>query len=139
MAAASGSRWIVAFNAMTHGAFTGHGIGLASFGADYAPTITWLTSTTGTAERDPVIARIGASLSSNRFLVGWRMQTSGDFNLVVTDGAGNILEGPIREPAVTWEIATTPSGRVPTGRSPGSKAQRVDDAPPLQLRGTSRR
>jgi subtilisin-like proprotein convertase family protein len=77
---------------------------LVSFDGAYTPTAaTWLTNTTGTEERDPVLARIGTSLGSNRFLVGWRMQTGNTFNLAVVNAAGTILDAvEVVSPNVGW-------------------------------------
>ncbi len=103
MAAVLGSRWLVAFNAMNHGTFVGQGAGLLSFGPDFVPTVTWITSGTGAEERDPVLARVGADLTSDRYLLGWRMQSSGAFLLAIMDAAGAILEGPeVVSPDVQW-------------------------------------
>ena len=103
MAAATNHRWLVAFNAIDRPGFPARGIGLARYGPSGTPVIAWLTNTTGTEERDPVIGRIGTALGSNRFLVGWRMQTSGEFRLAVVDTLGMLREGPVAvSPGVRW-------------------------------------
>ena len=104
IAAADGSRWIVAFSALAHGGFPGQGIGILSFAGNYVPSaVTWLTNTNGTEERDPVLGRIGAPLNSNRYLVGWRMQTSGEFKLGIINSAGTFLEAAETvSPGITW-------------------------------------
>jgi len=115
MVATTGGSWLVAFSGQSEPAetvfgfaqpaYVGKGIGLQSFNAGtYAPSaVTWLTNTDGTDERDPVLARIGTSLSSNRFLIGWRLQNEGTFNMEVTDPNGNVLN-PLEtvSPATGW-------------------------------------
>lgn len=103
MAAATNQRWLVAFSAPNRAGFPAQGIGLARFGSDGTVSIAWLTSTAGAEERDPVLARIGTSLGSNRFLAGWRMQTAGTFQLAVVDTLGALIEGPTAPGAgVSW-------------------------------------
>jgi hypothetical protein len=117
MAAVTGGNWLVAFNAQSeaaqtdglgnaHPAFTGEGVGVVSFNGSYVATpVTWLTTTdpTGTDEFDPVLARIGTSLASNRFLVGWHLQTEGTFNMAVINPTGAILS-PVEavSPTAGW-------------------------------------
>jgi hypothetical protein len=117
MAAATNHRWLVLFNAVNRAAVPATGIGMARFGPTGAPAIMWLTSTLGAEERDPVLARIGASPSSNCFLAGWRMQ-SGSYRLAVVDTSGLFVEGPVTlGPGVTWgnrddSFRTRPDGAV---------------------------
>jgi hypothetical protein len=92
--AAGSERWAVAYSAMTSGSITGYGVGIAFFGTNYTPTIRWLTNSSGLQERDVCIARLGGSGAPERFLVGWRLQDTGDFMLCVVDSAASILEGP---------------------------------------------
>ena len=144
MAAIAGGSWLVAFNGQSQAAFTdafgnpepawvGNGIGVVSFNGSYTPTpVTWLTNTTGTDERDPVLARIGTSLASNRFLVGWRLQNEGTFNMAVIDPAGTILS-PVEavSPIVGWgnrddSLKSRPDGSI-------SWLQGVAGATTLQL------
>jgi hypothetical protein len=100
MAPATNRRWLVVFNAISRPGFPSQGVGLARFGPSGSPVIAWLTNTTGTNERDPVIARIGSSLASNRLLTGWRT-LSGDYRLAVIDTSGTLLEGPVTLDAAT--------------------------------------
>jgi FG-GAP-like repeat len=117
MAAVTGGNWLVALNGQSEAAFTdafgnpqpawvGQGVGVVSFNGSYVATpVTWLSSTdpTGTDERDPVLARIGTSLSSNRFLVGWHLQTEGTFSMAVINPAAAILS-PVEavSPTAGW-------------------------------------
>lgn len=118
MAAAANQRWLVAFNAIERAGFPAKGVGLASFAPTGSAAITWLTNTTGADERDPVLARIGAGLGSNRFLVGWRLLSNGEYRLAVVDSTGALIEGPtVVSPAVKWgyrddSFRTRPDGSV---------------------------
>ena len=131
MAAISGGQWLVAFSGQSEAAFTdafgtaqpaysAQGIGVLSFNATtYAASpFTWLTNTDGTDERDPVLARIGPSLASNRFLVGWRLQNESTFNMEVINSSGTALN-PLEtvSPTVGWgnrdnSLASRPDGSV---------------------------
>ncbi len=118
MTAVLGSRWLVAFNAMNQGDFVGQGIGLLRFGPDFVPSVAWITSTTGAQERDPVLARVGVDLTSDRYLLGWRVQSSGEFLLAIVNAAGAVLEGPeVVSPDIQWgarddSFRTMADGRV---------------------------
>jgi hypothetical protein len=117
MAAFTGGNWLVAFNAQSeaaftdalgnmHPAFTGQGVGVVSFNGSYTATpVTWLTTSdpTGTDEFDPVLARVGTGLASNRFLVGWHLQTEGTFNMAVINPAATVLS-PVEavSPTAGW-------------------------------------
>ena len=132
MAAFTGGNWLVAINAQSeaaftdglgnmHPAFTGEGVGVVSFNGTYTATpVTWLSSTdpTGTDEFDPVLARVGTSLASNRFLVGWRLQTEGTFNMEVINPSGTLLS-PLEtvSPTAGWgnrddSLKTRPDGSI---------------------------
>jgi hypothetical protein len=132
MAAVTGGNWLVAFNAQSeaaftdglgnaHPAFTGEGVGVVSFNGSYTATpVKWLTTTdpTGTDEFDPVLARIGTSLASNRFLVGWHLQTEGTFDMAVINPSGTILS-PVEavSPTAGWgnrddSLKSRPDGSV---------------------------
>jgi hypothetical protein len=134
MAAYNGGNWLVAFSAQAENTFVGNGIGLISFNGAYQPSaIKWLTTgNNGTEERDPVLARIGAALNSNRFLVGWRMKTAGSFHLAVIDSAGNILDAlETVSPDIGWgnrddSMKTRPDGSV-------SWLQGTPNSPTLKL------
>jgi hypothetical protein len=130
MAAVTGGSWLVAFNGQSQSAFTdafgnpepawvGKGIGVVSFNGSYAATpVKWLTNTTGTDERDAVLARIGTSLASNRFLVGWHLQTEGTFNMAVIDPTGKVLSpAEAVSPTAGWgnrddSLKTRPDGSI---------------------------
>ena len=117
MAAVTGGNWLVAFNAQSeaaftdglgnaHPPFTGQGVGVVSFNGSYTATpVKWLSTTdpTGVDEFDPVLARIGTSLASNRFLVGWHLQTEGTFDMAVINPSGTILS-PVEavSPTAGW-------------------------------------
>jgi len=91
--AAAEAGWKVVFSAMDGAGATAYGIGLASAGGGVSPSVTWLTDSDGSQERDPVIARLGQA-TPERYLVGWRLETSATFHLGIIDGAGNFVEGP---------------------------------------------
>lgn len=117
--AAGAERWAVAFNGMTSGSFVGHGAGIAFFGASYAPTIVWLTGTSGLWERDASIARLGTPNTPERFLAGWLQSDTGVHMLAVTDSVGAIVEGPeeVTSTGVQWgarddSFRTRPDGSV---------------------------
>ena len=99
MAAAAGSLWLVAMDAIDRPGYPGRGVGVARVRPGRTPSLVWLTNTTGTDERDPVIARIGTSVASNRFLVGWRLLGDGSVRVAVIDSNAVVLSGPgDREP-----------------------------------------
>jgi hypothetical protein len=85
--------WKVAFNAQDTAASVAYGVGLATAGGGLTPSVVWLTATTGTYERDPVMARIGSG-TPERYLVGWRTTNDGAFHLGIIDGTGTFFEGP---------------------------------------------
>jgi hypothetical protein len=92
--ALGGDAWKLVFSALDRPGYVGKGIGLAtidgSFGSDYV----WLTDTGGEYERDPVIARLGRDLESDRYVVGWRTTDDGVYWLGVIDGDGRFWFGP---------------------------------------------
>jgi hypothetical protein len=85
--------WKVVFNAQDTDASVAYGVGLATAGGGLTPSVVWLTATTGTFERDPVMARIGSG-APERYLVGWLTTNDGAFHLGIIDGTGVFLEGP---------------------------------------------
>jgi len=91
--AAAATGWKVVFNAQDTDASEAYGIGLATAGGSAATSVVWLTSTDGTNERDPVLARIGSAIPE-RYLIGWRTQYDGLFHIGIIDGEGVFLEGP---------------------------------------------
>jgi hypothetical protein len=107
--------WKVVFNAQDTTASVAYGVGLATAGGGLTPSVVWLTATTGTYERDPVMARIGSG-TPERYLVGWMTTNDGAFHLGIIDGTGAFLEGP-EVPA--GGIVTTRSARSPADRSHG--------------------
>jgi hypothetical protein len=94
MAAARGSLWLVAMDAIDRPGFPGRGVGIVRVRPGRTPSLVWLTNTSGTDERDPVIARIGTTVGSNRFLVGWRMLGDGSSHIAVIDSNAVVREGP---------------------------------------------
>src|SRR5262245_5119990 len=103
MAPAAGKLWLVAMDAIDRPGFPGRGVGVARVRPGKTPSLTWLTNTTGADERDPVIARIGTSVASNRFLVGWRLLSDGSARVAVIDSNAVVRSGPeIVTPGVTW-------------------------------------
>jgi len=94
MAAGEGE-WKAVFNAMDMTCCNGYGIGFVRFGGAAGTVVSWLTNTSGTYERDPVMARLpDADGGGERYLVGWRLSNTGEFYLAVVSGDGSIVEGP---------------------------------------------
>jgi hypothetical protein len=118
MAAAGGSSWLVAMDAIDRPGYPGRGVGVVRVRPGGTPNLVWLTNTTGADERDPVIARIGSSPTSNRFLVGWRLLGDGSARVAVIDSNALVQSGPeIVSPGVTWgarddSYRTRPDGSV---------------------------
>jgi hypothetical protein len=118
MAAARGAAWLVAMDGVDRPGFPARGVGVVRVRPGGTPTLVWLTSTDGSNERDPVIARIGTSLGSNRFLVGWRQLSDGSARVAVMDTSLRVLSGPeVVTPAVTWgarddSYRTRPDGSI---------------------------
>ena len=103
MAAARGALWLVAMDAIDRPGFPGRGVGVARVRPGRTPSLVWLTSSTGADERDPVIARIGTSVGSNRFLVGWRLLSDGSSHLAVIDSNAAFVSSPeVLGSGVTW-------------------------------------
>jgi len=93
-AALDGASWKVVFSALNRPGFVGQGIGLATVNGSFQSSYVWLTNTDGSYERDPVIARLGSDLQSNRYLVGWTTTNDGRYWLAVIDGSGGLVAGP---------------------------------------------
>lgn len=91
MASARGALWLVAMDAIDRPGFPGRGVGIARVRPGRTPSLVWLTNTTGADERDPVIARIGTSVGSNRFLVGWRLLGDGSYRVGVVDSNAAVV------------------------------------------------
>jgi hypothetical protein len=85
--------WKILFNAQDTGGSVAFGVGLATVVSGQSPSVVWLTTTDGTDERDPVMARIGSGMPE-RYLVGWRTRSNGAFHVGVIDGSGVFLEVP---------------------------------------------
>jgi hypothetical protein len=85
--------WRVVFNAQDTASSVAYGIGFARAAGGLAPSVVWLTSTTGIDERDPAMARIGTG-TPERYLVGWKTESDGAFHLGVIDDDGDFLDGP---------------------------------------------
>ena len=104
--AAGDDEWKAIFNAMEipPPCCDAQGIGFVRFGGPAGTVVTWLTNTSGDHERDPVMARLPDGPSgAERYLVGWRMDTTGGFYLAMVDGSGSLVEGP--EPVSTAGIS----------------------------------
>jgi len=100
-----GDRWTIVFNAVNSTCCSAQGIGLISFGTTFSPSLRWLTATSGSDERDPVIASVGNLPSiDRRFLVGWRLNTGNVFKLAVIDSGGTFVEAPeeVSSAGVRW-------------------------------------
>ncbi len=94
MAAARGGLWLVAMDAIDRAGYPGRGVGVARIRPGRTPSLVWLTNTTGADERDPAIARIGTSVGSNRFLVGWRLLSDNSFRIAVIDSNAAFVSAP---------------------------------------------
>ena len=117
-ALAEGS-WKLLFNALGRTGYAGHGIALTTIDENYQSNFMWLTNTNGEYERDPVIARLGNSLQSNRYVVGWKTINDDVYWLGVIDGSGNFLAGPekVSSAGIAWgnrddSFRTRTDGRV---------------------------
>ncbi|MFO7681696.1 MAG: hypothetical protein R6X34_16760 [Chloroflexota bacterium] len=96
--------WKLVFNAQEQPCCTGKGIALATLTADQQSSYTWLTNSNGQTERDPAIARLGASVTDERYLVGWLTTQDNSYWLGVIDETGNFIIGPDNMTAagVSW-------------------------------------
>lgn len=92
--AAGNESWKLLFNAQEQPCCAGKGIALATLTADQQSSYTWLTNSNGQTERDPVIARLGANVTDERYLVGWLTTHNGGYWLGVIDETGSFLIGP---------------------------------------------
>jgi hypothetical protein len=111
--------WKLLFNAVDEPCCDGRGIGLATIGQNYQSSLTWLTQTNGATERDPVMARLGTGLQSDRYLVGWTTTDDKRYWLAIIDGAGTFIIGPgdVTPDGVRWgnrddSFRTQPDGSV---------------------------
>jgi len=117
--AQSESAWKLIFNGVTMSGYEGKGIGLATINDSFRSSYVWLTNTQGQYERDPVMARLGSSLNSDRYLVGWRTMNDGTHWLAVINGSGAFLAGPeeVSSAGILWgtrddSFRTRPDGSV---------------------------
>ena len=98
------SVWKLAFNAVQRPGFTGRGIGLATINGDFQSSYVWLTDTNGEQEREPVLARLGTTLATDRYLVGWMTKNDAVYRLGIINGSGawiaNIEE--VSSDDITW-------------------------------------
>lgn len=124
------SAWKLAFVAQDRPGYPARGVGFLSFtnSASVAPVVTWLTNTSGTNERDPVLARIG-SASPERFLAGWREGSTFRLGVVDTNGA---FVTPIETVAgVSWgdrddSLRSAPGGKVAwVAGTPGTRTLKL--------------
>lgn len=124
------SAWKLAFVAQDRAGFPARGVGFLSFtdNASVAPTVTWLTNTSGANERDPVLARIG-STGPERFLTGWREGTT--FKLGVVDTSGAYVTPAETVSGVSWgdrddSLRSTPGGKVAwVAGTPGTRTLKL--------------
>ncbi len=105
--AAGDVEWKAVFNAVEipPPCCDAHGIGFVRFGGPAGTVVTWLTNTSGDHERDPVMARLPDDPSGGeRYLVGWRMDDTGEFFLAVVDAVGTVLDGPdpVGSAGIAW-------------------------------------
>jgi hypothetical protein len=100
----SDAGWKLVFNALSTANVTGKGIGLATIDGSFQSSYVWLTDTTGEYERDPVIMRLGSSLDSDRYLVGWVTTNDDVYRLGVINGSGNFITGPeeVSSAGIAW-------------------------------------
>jgi hypothetical protein len=100
----SDASWKLVFSAMTRPGIAGNGIGLATLAGDFTSSYVWLTDTTGEYERDPVIMRLGSSLQSDRYLVGWKTTDDEVYWLGVISGSGYFITGPeaVTSAGIAW-------------------------------------
>ena len=102
--AQASNTWKMVFNAQAKPGFTGRGIGFATVNGSFQSSYTWLTNTNGDYERDPVLGRIGSSLSSDRYLVGWHTTNNDVYRLAIVNGAGSFIFPPeeVSSAGISW-------------------------------------
>jgi len=100
----SDTSWKIVFNALNRPGATGKGIGLATMNGSFQSTQVWLTDTSGQYERDPAIMRLGSSLLTDRYLVGWMTTEDEVYWLGVINGMGNFITGPeeVSSAGIAW-------------------------------------
>lgn len=102
--ALSDNSWKLVFNALNRPGYVGKGIGLATIDGSFQSSYVWLTNTNGEYERDPVIARLGSNLQTDRYLVGWTTTNDSVYWLGVINGSGDFLVGPeeVSSAGIAW-------------------------------------
>jgi hypothetical protein len=117
--ALSDASWKLVFNALNRPCCEGRGIALATIDGSHQSSYVWLTDTNGDYERDPILARLGSSLQTNRYVVGWKTINDDAYWLGVVDGSGHFLEKPqeVSSAGITWgnrddSFRTRADGRV---------------------------
>jgi len=100
--ALSDQAWKLIFNAQQHPESAAKGIALATLTGAGQSSYLWLTDSSGLYERDPVMARLGTALDSDRFLVGWTTIDNGAYWLGVIDAAGQFLHPPEQVAGISW-------------------------------------
>ncbi|MCP4424023.1 MAG: hypothetical protein GY803_06000 [Chloroflexi bacterium] len=96
--------WKLVFNALNRPGYVGKGIGLATIDGSFQSSYVWLTNTNGDYERDPVMARLGSSLQTDRYVIGWTTTNDGVYWLGVIDGNGDFIMGPeeLSSAGIAW-------------------------------------
>jgi hypothetical protein len=102
--ASSGTGWKLVFSALNRPGYVGRGIGLATIDGAFQSSYVWLTNTNGDYEREPVLARLGSSLQTDRYVVGWKTTNDGAYWLGIMDGGGHFLKGPeeVTSAGISW-------------------------------------
>ena len=102
--ALSDNSWKLVFNALNRPGYAGKGIGLATVTGSFQSSYVWLTNSSGQYERDPVIARLGSAIQTDRYLVGWTTTNDSVYWLGVIDGSGHFLVGPeeVSSAGIAW-------------------------------------
>jgi hypothetical protein len=102
--ALSDNSWKLVFNALSRPGYVGKGIGLATIDGSFQSSYVWLTNTHGEFERDPVIARLGSNLQTDRYLVGWTTTNDNVYWLGVINGSAGFLAGPeeVSSAGIAW-------------------------------------
>lgn len=102
--ALSNNSWKLVFRALNRPGFLGKGIGWATIDDSFQSSYVWLTNTGGEFENDPVTARLGSNLQTDRYLVGWKTTNDNVYRLGVINGNGDFLAGPeeVASAGVAW-------------------------------------
>jgi hypothetical protein len=100
----SDTSWKLVFSALNRPGYTGKGIGLATINGSFQSSYVWLTDTAGEYERDPALMRLGSSLQTDRYLVGWRTTDNDVYWLGVINGSGYFITGPeeVTSAGIAW-------------------------------------